>query len=143
MSTPKTKKPRLSFGVSSAQKALQGIKSGNRLDDLKAARVLCSCVVDASSGSNQDDAYSCLKSLLNEGVSPNFTDDAILEMTGGSPLYLAVKLNVPKAVSILLSHGASLVSEYDGKTPIQLAFEQNIEECIAVINRHISHLESK
>jgi ankyrin repeat protein len=81
--------------------------------------------------------------LLKSGADPNFENADVLERTGGFPLHLAVKLNVPRAIEILLMKGASLVRVHEGKTALQLAFENGDEECIAIVCQHISKLEER
>ena len=103
---------------------------------------MCSCVVNASTSNSPDD-YSCLIDLLKRGADPNYDNVETLERTGGYPLHLAIKLNVPRAVEILLARGASLVEKHEDKTALHHAFECNADECIAIICSHIAAMEEE
>ena len=148
MATPK--RPRLSVGngkhhgLKTPNQVLEDMKiDGNSVDSNKIFRALCRCVVDASSESDEHEALHCLKQLLHNGANPNINDQSLLDITGGPPLHLAVKLNVPKAVHILCQHGASIIQVWEGKTAIHLAIELNASESLEEIYRHIKTLEDK
>jgi hypothetical protein len=149
-------------GKNSSQKILSDMKSGH-VEDGKSFKALCSCIIRAANENNEED-YECLEDLLQEGANPNYDEHSILEITGGSPLFLAIKLNVPRALEFLLQHGALLTQKYDHKTALevrqnslllspspfllslllgQLAFELGNQECLELIIEHIAHLESK
>ena len=80
----------------------------------------------------------CLEDLLEQGLDPNITSQQVMSkvpnghvlpfcfcllgqpsvlnlgqyQVGGTPLYLAAKLNVPQAVRLLCLHGASMVQVF-------------------------------
>ena len=121
MSTPKRQRTsNTSIGKSSAQKTLCAMREAkNAVDAAASFKALCSCVVSAASSNSPDD-YKCLMDLLKAGGDPNFNSPEILERTGGFPLHLAIKLNVPRAVEILLAKGASVVQVYEDKTALHV-----------------------
>jgi hypothetical protein len=119
MTTPKRQRTDPTrAGKNSGERILSEMKHGP-VDEVKSFKALCSCVVHSAS-ENQSEMITCLDDLLKQGANPNYDNESVLERTGGTPLHLAIKLNVPKAVEVLLNRGASLVQIYDGKTPIQV-----------------------
>lgn len=121
------KRPRLENNSSSphqiknsSQKILSELKNGHDVDDGKSLKAICSCIIRAANDNNEED-YECLEDLLQEGANPNYNEHSILEITGGSPIILSIKLNVPKALEILLHHGALLTQKYDNKSPLQVS----------------------
>jgi hypothetical protein len=105
-------------GKNSSQKTLSDMKAGH-VEDGKSFKALCSCIIRAANENNEED-YECLEDLLQEGANPNYNEHSILEITGGSPLFLAIKLNVPRALEFLLQHGALLTQKYDHKTALEV-----------------------
>jgi hypothetical protein len=129
MFTPKRQRTDASNGsvgggalMNSSQKILLDMKNGNDVDDGKSLKALCSCIIRvANDNTNNEEEYECLEDLLQEGANPNYNEHSILEITGGTPIYLTIKLNVPKALELLLQHGALLTQKYDNKTPLQVS----------------------
>lgn len=108
--------------MNSSQKILLDLKNGNEVDHGKSLKALCSCIIRvANDNTSNEEEYECLEELLQEGANPNYNEHSILEITGGTPIYLTIKLNVPKALELLLQHGALLTQQYDNKTPLQVS----------------------
>jgi hypothetical protein len=146
MSTPKRQRTSLGDVKSTAKtptQVLLDMKNDRRsVDEARAFRALCSCVISAANGDDETIYLNCLQELLDVGANPNLNKPEVMEITGGAPLHIAVKLNVPRAVQILCENGASLVLNWEGKTPLQLAYELNATDSIAEIYNHIEYLES-
>mmetsp|Transcript_15633 Transcript_15633/g.25628 ORF Transcript_15633/g.25628 Transcript_15633/m.25628 type:complete len:186 (+) Transcript_15633:62-619(+) len=130
-------------------KVLKEVQDGNEAGQIagqqsvKAVQALCSCVVAMSSEDKAEasSAEGVLKDLLDAHVDPNYIDDEILRKMGGSPLFLAAKLDVPKAVEMLLSAGASLVQGNDEETPLQAAIRLDHTGVCQLMFDHIEKLE--
>ena len=116
METPKTKRQRRESTPS--HKVLSDMIEGH-IDDAKSFKALCSSIVRYATENKEED-FDCLKELLNHGAKPNYNEHSILEITAGSPLFLAIKLNVPRVVELLLQSRASLTNKYDNKSPLQV-----------------------
>lgn len=117
MLTPVAKRQRRES--TSSHKVLKEMKDGH-VDEGKSFKALCSCVVRAANEEAEEE-IQCLEELLREGANPNYNEHSLIEVTAGSPLYLAIKLNVPRAVELLLQRGASLITKYDNKSSLQVS----------------------
>mmetsp|Transcript_28535 Transcript_28535/g.37337 ORF Transcript_28535/g.37337 Transcript_28535/m.37337 type:complete len:175 (+) Transcript_28535:151-675(+) len=109
----------------------------------KAIQALCSCVVAMANDDDPEDAKNVLKSLLDEKIDPNYVDEDIIRKVGGSPLYLAAKLDVPTAASLLLKAGASLVQGNEEETPIEAAIRLDHAGVCQIMFDHIENMEMK
>uniref|UniRef100_A0A7S2XW44 Uncharacterized protein n=1 Tax=Fibrocapsa japonica TaxID=94617 RepID=A0A7S2XW44_9STRA len=90
---------------------------------------------------DDSDAADLLKSLLEEHVDPNYAGEGVAGKMGGTPLYLAAKLDVPAAAQILVDHGASLVQDFEGQNPFQVAVSLGHSNVADIMCKHIGVLE--
>jgi hypothetical protein len=101
--------------------SFQGSRRFQAADRSKILHAISSCIVTAANSPEvSEDAYDLLEELLELQIDPNETDTNILDKIGGPPLFLAAKLNVPKAVKILCEYGASLTQVWESRNPIQV-----------------------
>jgi len=124
------------------KKTLDKINSGERAP----AKLSCQALADAVVACASDEsALDSLDDLLKTGqVAVNYEVDlkADADMQG-TPLYLAAKLDLPKAAEILLAHGASMVHAFDGETPLAIAMRLKHADVLAVFFERVKELEDE
>ena len=95
----------------------------------KILQAINSCIITAATSVElEEDAFETLEDLLELEVNLNETDTSILDKIGGPPLYLASKLNVPRAVRLLCENGASVTFSWDSHNPIEVCCVYSILE---------------
>jgi Ankyrin repeats (many copies) len=125
--------------------------------DLEMVRVLLNYNADVNTRSNDDwtpvhsvsegyqgavipNVYQSLddvaRLLLEHGAD---VDPQISNVSGGTPLHVAIQLNNAEVVRVLLEHGANVGAEdRNGKTPYQIASAEGHHDIMKLLSEHVA-----